>query len=149
MLSSTAAFGQERTFAFTGISNMTLRRPQFRPVGAFVLTLLLAVLYFCCTLVLIPSSVNMLSNLLGHALFVWVPIALCALTYAMTVTDSSARLARLFRTAAASTLAPSLAFVFIAFVGFVWLDWKMQSSSRSCHGDTYLRRSAMGRIRSS
>lgn len=104
---------------------MTLRRPQFRPVGAFVLTLLLAGLYFCCTLVLLPSSVNVLSNLQGHVLLVWVPIALCALTYAMTVTDSSPRLARLLRTAAASTLAPSLAFAFIAFAGFVWLDWKM------------------------
>lgn len=104
---------------------MTLRRPQFRPIGAFVLTLLLAGLYFVCTLVLLPSSVNVLSNLLGHALLVWVPIALCALTYALTVTDSSPRVARLLRTAAASTLAPSLAFAFIAFVGFVWLDWRM------------------------
>ena len=107
------------------ISNMTLRRPQFRPVGAFVLTLLLAGLYFCCTLVLLPSKINALSNLLGHALLVWVPMALCALTYAMTVTDSSPRLARLFRTAAAAALAPSLAFAFITLVGFVWLDWKM------------------------
>lgn len=104
---------------------MNLRRPQFGPVAAFVLTLLLAGLYFCCMLVLLPSSVHVLSNLLGHALLVWVPIALCALTYAMTVTDSSPRLARLLRTTAASTLAPSLAFAFIAFVGFVWLDWKM------------------------
>jgi len=104
---------------------LTLRRPRFRPVGAFLLTLLLACLYFCCARVLLPSSVNVLSNLLGHALLVWVPIALCALTYAMTVTDPSPRLARLLRTAAASTLAPSLAFAFITFAGFVWLDWKI------------------------
>lgn len=104
---------------------MTLRKPQFRPVGAFVFTLLLAVLYFCCMLALLPSGANVLPNLLGHVLLVWVPIALCALTYAMTAADSSTRLARLLRTAAASTLAPSLAFAFIAFVGFVWLDWKM------------------------
>ncbi len=104
---------------------MTHRRPQFGPFGAFVLTLLIAGLYFCCTLVLFPSNVNVLSTLLGHALLVWVPIAVCALTYAMTVTDSAPRLARLLRTAAASTLAPSLAFAFITFVGFVWLDWKM------------------------
>ena len=104
---------------------MTMRRTRFRPLGAFVLTLLLAVLYFCCTLVLLRLSVNVFSDLLGHALFVWVPIALCALTYAMTVADSSPRLASLLRTAAASTLAPALAFALVAFAGFVWLDWKM------------------------
>ena len=104
---------------------MALHRLHFRPVGAFVLALLLAGLYYCCTLVLLRFSSNMLSNPLGHALLVWAPIVLCGLTYAVTVTDSSPRLARLLRTAVASTIAPSLAFAFIAFVGLVWLDWKM------------------------
>jgi hypothetical protein len=104
---------------------MNLRRPQFRPVGAFALTLLVAGLYFCCTLLLLPLRVNGLSNPSGHALLVWVPIALCGLTYSMTVADSSPRPASLLRIAAASTLAPSLAFALIVSVGFIWLDWKM------------------------
>lgn len=104
---------------------MTLRRPQFRPISAFALTLLLAVSYFCCTLLWPPFSVEALLNPLGHALLVWAPIALCGLTYWTTVADSSPRLARLLRTAAASTLAPSLAFSFIVFVGFGWLNWEM------------------------
>lgn len=104
---------------------MNLRRPRFRPIGAFGFTLLLAGLYFCCALLLVPLRVDVLSNLSGHALLVWAPIALCGLTYSLTVADSSPRLARSLRIVAASALAPSLAFAFIVFVGFVWLGWRM------------------------
>lgn len=104
---------------------MNLRRPQLHPGGAFVLTLFLAALFYCCTLLVLPLGVNVLSNPEGHALLVWAPVALCGMTYSMTVADSSPLIARFFRTAAASTLAPSLAFAFTLFVGFVWFDWEM------------------------
>lgn len=104
---------------------MKQRRPRFRPIGAFGLTLLFAGLYFCCALLLFPLHVGVLSEPLGHAFLIWLPAALCGLAYSMIVFDSSPRLPRVLRTAVASTLAPSLALAFVLFVGFAWLGWKM------------------------
>jgi len=103
---------------------MHLCRLRFRPLGAFALTVILVGVYFACVSLAV-SDVYAISSPLAHALLICLPVVLSGLVYAVTADDESSRAIRWFRAAVASTLAPVLAFSLIAFVGFIFLDWRM------------------------
>ena len=104
---------------------MQVCKPHFRPLGAFALSVSLGILYYACLALWTLQYPHGPQHPSGFPVLVWMPVLLCGLAYSVSVNDPSPLALRLFRTLMASTLAPSLAFAFILFVGFVILDWRM------------------------
>lgn len=103
---------------------MSYKASARRPLAAFFLTLAVVTGY----VILLHRWLRAPgpSNEFGQFLSIGMPLVLSAAVYAGFVRDESgSKKTKRFRTLAAAVLAPTIAWMLYAFVGFVFLDWRM------------------------